>query len=247
MVCCSICYTDLFQFSQVIQKPTPANRPIVAVEGMPGAGKSALLAHIDIYEPPVFDGVLIQPDYLTDWQHVDTCHGPVDLHGSFNQNPKEYAFQLQQKIMLSFANREREWPPDKNVPIIMERSLDSLMDTTCEVMFQNGWLSPSQMALVRETGTFLRDIVPLAPTGIIYLDVEVEEAMARLRRRGHKRKDWITEDYLMKLKLEETKWINLHAEKVPLFIRLDANQSVHEVCEDLLNYETQLRKLLYVS
>jgi deoxyadenosine/deoxycytidine kinase len=189
---------------------------------------------------PVFSGVVFKPEFLPDWQQLDTLMGPVDLLASFYRDPIQFGYPLQQKIMLSLAKRETECPSDVKVSMVMERSLDTAVNVFSEVMWGEGWLTNTEIAVIRETGPFLRQITPLVPTGVVYLDVEVDEAFRRIRRRGRGGEHLITRDYLAKIKKEEENWFKTNADKIPHLIWLDANEPAEEVFKELLTYEHQI-------
>jgi deoxyadenosine/deoxycytidine kinase len=237
-------FNNLFIFLIAVNLGVPPRRNIVSIEGPIGAGKSALMDNMERSGLPLFHNVVFKPERLLEWQHVETLTGPVDLLAAFYGDPRKYGFPFQQKVMLSLAKREFECPADKTVSMIMERSLDTAMNVFSQVMMGEGWLSPTQLAILRETGEFFRERTPLVPTGVVYVDVEVEESLRRIRRRGRYGEQHITEDYLEKMKREEDKWFKANGDRIPFLIWLDGNDSEEAVFAELMGYAHSLNSAL---
>jgi deoxyadenosine/deoxycytidine kinase len=171
----------------------------VHLEGTIGAGKSTLLALFSSHP-----SVTIVEEDLVRWQAVPGCEGDGNLLGLFYANPKEYAHHFEAYVMMTKAECHQQVVP---TPIkLMERSVHSAAFVFCELMKEQGFMTPMEYALMMEHARHhLKD--PRVKVDLwIYLRTPHDIAMGRIQKRARPEEVGLTLEYLHALQCQYDKF-----------------------------------------
>lgn len=147
----------------------------ILIEGNIGSGKTTVLTAIEA------------PFYLKKFELVDKY---ADILKQFYENPKQYAFALQKRIAQ--INLEIEDEVDR--PAVFERSLESGIYIFSDMLNKDGLIEDHEMEQLRY---FLNFSIPIA--AFIYIDVDLDTCLERIKARGRPGEELITKDYLLRL------------------------------------------------
>lgn len=145
---------------------------MICLEGNIGAGKSEVLKILKEKE------FLVKSEPVEKWTLLD----------KFYKDPEIYAFPLQLQILASYA--------DANQNIIYERSAFSGLKVFSELLYDSLMITKHQYDLLT---LCTLDMIHTEPKIIIYLDLDSEECLARIRKRDRKGEENITLEYLEKI------------------------------------------------
>jgi deoxyadenosine/deoxycytidine kinase len=243
-----ICMFLFFVAEKKTKKEEQEVRYAVSVDGLPGAGKSTFIDRLKkLGKKWLKDTVFFKED-VNSWRFVDTAHGPIDLFSKFYEDPKKYGMQFQLEALMSIVRREKLCPPNKAVPVIMERSIDSCVDVFGMTLQQYDKMTDLDYDIFRRHAYMLRDLLPMRVTGVIYIEVSPEVALQRIQARSNvdycrRAEANITLDYLQHLEwLEKKKFPTANA--VPPVIRLNGELSMDDMWDQLmLERDTLIRCL----
>lgn len=161
---------------------------IICLEGLMGVGKTTLGKNLF--------------DYLKEFnQHDVIFHTePFDqkMLEQFLNDPAKYAYAFQ---LYMLARRKTNYIIAKeltktNTCSIIERSLTGDL-VFAKLQHLNGNISDSEMEVYQSV---YDEFAPYRPNHVIYLDVPVDVAMQRVRKRNRNGEDTYTEEYLTNLK-----------------------------------------------
>ena len=164
-------------------------KKIFSIEGNIGAGKSTLLSKLENVIPN--SKILYEP--VDDWKNV----GGTDLLKSFYLEPKRWAFTFELESMVSKVRSLKEIINSNVDVILMERSIFS--DKAFQLAsFYYDKISSMEMQLLDDIrNDFMKDYPVL--NGVIYLDTDVNECLARIKSRNRSEEQGIDKVYLEKL------------------------------------------------
>lgn len=148
----------------------------ILIEGNIGSGKTTVLTAIEA------------PFYIKKFELVDKY---ADILKQFYENPKQYAFALQKRI--AEINLEIEDEVDR--PAVFERSLESGIYIFSDMLNKDGLIEDHEMEQLRY---FLNYSIPIA--AFIYIDVDIDTCLERIKIRGRPGEEHITKDYLQRLR-----------------------------------------------
>lgn len=201
---------------------------IYLLEGNIGAGKSTLLDKIGERYGDRF--VLIQ-EPVDEWSTFKDKHGKSIFEHFYEDKPR-YSFMFQVFVMQSrlkrFLDAIRDHP---DAVVFMERSLYSDYYVFADMLHTQGLISDMEYSVYKAlwhnlVAHFLREHVK----GVIYLYVEPEVALERIRKRNRNGEGAIALDYLKDLHAQHQKWLvdreheDDHLDNVLI---IDANKAVN--------------------
>jgi len=199
----------------------------VLVEGNIGSGKTTLLEFFapfsDTYEEPV-----------KQWQNFK---GKNLLQLSYN-DPVQWANLFQSYVMLTSIKNHLAIS-GRSVKII-ERSLFSSQHCFVENYYQTGKLNDTEYLILVEWFEFLTTNPQLSLTVdlIIYLRIQPEVALERIKLRGRGEEVDISLSYLQALHTCHENWLLKCQFPLPApILVLDANKSLPEIKLDYLKYQ----------
>jgi deoxyadenosine/deoxycytidine kinase len=145
---------------------------IVSVEGNIGAGKSEVLKILKSR------GISVNPEPVEAWT----------LLKKYYERPAAFAFSLQAQILVSFAEIQKN---DK--VLVMERSPRCALEVFAKMLLDEGKLSESQMSIL--SCMYFELDIPKTDV-IIYLDLDSETCLSRIRQRNRNGEESINLNYL---------------------------------------------------
>lgn len=178
----------------------------VALDGNIGSGKSSVMAMLH-----ATDNIPVFPEPVDDWAEL------LDL---FYMSPREYAFALSMRVLLSFracADSSR---------CLSERSPMSCRYVFGQLAYNEGLMSQGEWDLFKE----YCDLLGWIPDAIVFIDTPAEVCMTRIRERARECETRLDLAYVKRVEFQYTtleKYCN-----VP-FIRVDGSQPAERVAEDV--------------
>jgi deoxyadenosine/deoxycytidine kinase len=146
----------------------------VILEGNIGAGKTTILNTINTSFNKQFEPV-----------------EEFTLLASFYSDPVKYAMPLQLQVVEVHLEKESKIAQST----IFERTVETSIHIFASMLHDDRIISSSQ---VNELNEYLKHSYMVS--GFIYVDVDVEKCMERIKQRGREGEDKITRQYLEKLK-----------------------------------------------
>jgi len=165
-------------------------RPLFFVEGNIGAGKSTFLKMICKHIPAAT--VTLEP--CEEWQNV-AGHNFLE---AFYKDTKHWGSLFQVYVNMTRVRKQQKEFATTDVVQIMERSWYS--DRYCfqQIMYDLGFLDDLSLSVVRELWAWGKQDVA-TPVGFIYLRVEPEICMDRMKSRARDEEVGVGLDYLQRL------------------------------------------------
>lgn len=151
------------------------------MEGSIGCGKSTLLRMLS--EAEEYDVV---PEPVTSWQTVLR---------SFYEDPKKYATSMQSLVLCSFL---RTGPAPVTGVKIYERSAFSCLHVFGEMLLEDGSMDAIQFGAFRQVFEAMEPNLVL-PRVCIYVHLDPDACVERMRQRGRVAEDNVSVDYLRRL------------------------------------------------
>lgn len=149
---------------------------VYILEGNIGAGKSTFLRLIAKHIP--YLQIALEP--LEVWQH--SIHGESILE-NFYHNPKRWAYSFELSTMMSRIRYHATQQAAANPFRILERSIYSGHYCFAMNSFKQNYMSALEWEIYNQWFNFLVPATCRAPFGFIYLRVEPETALARIKKR----------------------------------------------------------------
>ena len=146
----------------------------VILEGNIGAGKTTILNKINT-------------SYTKQFEPVEE----FTLLTSFYEDPVKYAMPLQLQVVEVHLEKESKITNST----IFERTVETSINIFASMLYDDRILSTSQF---NELNEYLKHSYMVS--GFIYVDVDVDKCMDRIKQRGREGEDKITRQYLEKLK-----------------------------------------------
>lgn len=199
----------------------------VLIEGNIGCGKTTLLNYFapyaDIFKEPV--------DL---WQNVNG-HNLLDL---LYTDPQRWATLFQTYVMLTAIQNHLE---SSSGPVkLIERSVFSSHYCFAKNFFNTGQLHKVEYQVLNDWFQFLITSPDLGIKVdlIIYLRIQPEKALERIKLRGRVEESNISLVYLQKLHNCYDTWLLNHGSPLPApVIVIDANQNMAEIQLEYLKYK----------
>ncbi len=199
----------------------------VLIEGNIGCGKTTLLKHF-ASDSASFE----EPVNL--WQNVNGHNLLQLLYG----DPKRWASLFQSYVMLTTV--KNHLTNCAGAVKIMERSLFSSQYCFATNFYQTGKLNDPEYQILGDWLKFLTTTpqLGLSVDLIIYLRIQPEVALERIKTRGREEEVNISLSYLQALHDCHENWLLNHQFPVPApVIVIDANQTLPEIKLDYLKYQ----------
>jgi deoxyadenosine/deoxycytidine kinase len=191
------------------------------IEGNIGAGKSTFLKLINKQLPYVSIG--LEP--LNNWH---TEESGKSLLRQFYEQPKRWAYTLETLALMSRVQEHMLEQKHTHELRIVERSIYSGFYCFAQNSYQSGFLTDIEWSVYKEWFHFLADNTCSIPQGFVYLKVDPEIALERIRMRNRSAESGITLSYLKDIDklhsdfLLEKKNIDTKLKDVPVLV-LDCN------------------------
>ncbi len=185
----------------------------IAISGTIGAGKTTLCQQFsEILGIPVLEEPVSTNPYLA----------------NFYSEPKKYAYDLQMYFLKQRIDAMKEMSPS----CIMDRTVFENR-VFASVMKTRGLIQPQEMKKYKRFFNKKTKAIANADL-IVYLRVDPEIALERIRTRGREYEQGIDLEYLQQLHQEYEKWIQSVAKKTKVVI-INWNQfrDARELCDCL--------------
>lgn len=173
-------------------------KKLIVIEGLIGSGKTTLLNKykllsndLDFYEQPLHEWTLLE---------------------SFYSDPKKYVYPLQEQIINSY---EKIFNESKKQTIVMESSALTAYEVYSKLANEMGNLTNTELKIIKNKVDQIHK-----PDILFYLDVDPEECLKRIKKRGRKGEEHITLEYLEGLKIKFDQFIE-KIDKTTKIIRLN--------------------------
>ena len=164
-------------------------KKIFIIEGNIGAGKSSLLKLIEKSIP----NSIILGEPVTEWKNI----GGDNLLNCLYSEPERWCFTFEVCSMISKIKKLKNALKDDSTYIFMERSLYS-DKAFHQVSYFLEKIDTKEMLILKDFYNNFKLEYP-CPNGIIYINTDVKTCLKRIKERGRKEEQGITEEYLKKL------------------------------------------------
>lgn len=161
---------------------------MILVEGNIGAGKSTFLSLLGSQTK----------DFIIAQEPVESWHKKEEgsnLLGKFYKEPQRWAYTLETFAMAARLQNHLEYTK-ANKPVIVERSIYSGHYCFAKNDFIAGYMSDVEWALYQQWFTTLVESFIKPPKCFIYLQVDPEIALERIKKRGRSGEETINAEYL---------------------------------------------------
>ncbi len=178
----------------------------VYIEGNLGAGKTTLLEKIESQISPMTMEWVAKtfPEPVAEWEKVGTSQS--NLLKLMYDSPKEHSFSFQSHAISTKVKQLKEADFVLN---IIERSLASQRDIFIPLLFSSGYLTQLQKDILEHAiSVYSKDSIHV-PDLIVFLDVEPEVALKRIRERGREAERGVTLHYLKEIRHRYSDWLDL--------------------------------------
>jgi len=162
---------------------------IISLEGNIGCGKSTLLERIAAASLQTSKRIRILKEPVDEWAKVKK--GDKTILELFYEDPRTYAFEFQILVYMSLYNAIKKQAAECDV-LICERSLESNIHIFAEMLYDKGWISESQMGVLR----FMADTYKIKTDYRVYLFCPATICHYRVRERARQGEEKITLEYL---------------------------------------------------
>lgn len=195
---------------------------LVSVVGNIGCGKSTVLGHL--HAPPQR---LTVPEPLDRWK---------TWLDAFYAQPEQFAFGLQMKILLEHTRRPSI--PSSAIVTIVERSPEDALHVFARVLTEGFCMTELEYELLRE----YTERLGWVPDVCVYLRLDPQTCLARVRTRSRTCEKQVDLDYLQKIHDKYETWVeDVRRQGRTRIYVVDASQSesdvlraVREVIHDLI-------------
>lgn len=187
----------------------------ISIEGNIGAGKSTTLKHLQNSGYEVF------PEPVQEWK---------DWLPEFYADKKRWAFGFQMKVLSSFLT------PTYPDTCIVERSPVSTRHVFGQLLYNDGCLTDREWSLFKD----VYDSYAWTPDVIIYIKVDPEVALKRIKARDRRGESHIDLEYIKKINFQYNIMLKYDDQNRETYI-IDGNQSPDVVAREI---EAIIRKTL---
>jgi deoxyadenosine/deoxycytidine kinase len=216
-----------------------SKHPIVlSLEGNIGAGKSTILAKLQIYieyhKSEIPGKILFMKEPVDQWASIaDTVSGETILQ-KFYADPKTNAFAFQIMAYTTRMNMLRKMIADnqkegEQLIIICERCLETDKEVFAKMLYDDGFIDNLHYQIYN----LVSSENPFKTSGIIYLETDPTICFERISNRGRSGEQGIAIDYLKKCHAYHEAWFCKTSQSI---LKLNVND---DVTYDLLD-ETDL-------
>ena len=203
-------------------------KKIYALEGNIGAGKTTIMAIIGQY----FSSVEFVEEPVNQWQNL----GGMNLLDAFYTDPQRWGFSFEFYSMLSKIKALLKAANSDKPVIVIERSILSnkvFMDLSHEL----GKLQEMEYKMLMNTYDFYLQHVYPQLSGIIYLDIPVDECIRRITKRNRGEECSIERSYLQRIKEK----MDLLADSSTMHViridgMYDCERDKVRICQDMESY-----------
>lgn len=216
---------------------TTTRGKIAVVCGNIGSGKSTLLDEIARRTR----GVVSVKEALRDWN--TTCKNGKPLLENYYQQPKRYALQMQQNILVSQLkswkrarnklatttskqhHHEHHQPSSKTRLHLLERSFHDVLRVFTPALVEHKYIPTEWLTQQQKCEqTMPQDL----PDLVLWIDTDVEVCMQRIKKRGRPGEQHITLEYLKTIRKYELEMLqDFEAKQVKIY-SVQGNQSVSQ-------------------
>jgi deoxyadenosine/deoxycytidine kinase len=201
--------------------------PVWSIEGIPGVGKSTVLAQIKDIKAINGSPVIVLDEPIDEWNTVVDDNN-LTLFELFYKDPKQHGFAFQMLALITRVNllkKAIEEHPDSHIFTERCPSSDRVF---AQLLFENGSITKEQYAVYNKAWKLLNK-VPI--TGIVYMRASAECALQRCISRGRDG-EVLSLDYLQQcLDLHETWLLTVHN-----WLVIDAEMNTATTVKSILRF-----------
>ena len=208
---------------------------IVSLDGLPGAGKSWLLRHLDSFISNISNRkVICLQEPVEEWSKLkDSCGNTLFSLYYKNQSRYSLAFQLQ-VLHTRFELFEKTILQNPNSIIITERDIVTDCEVFTKMLYDDGKFQEIEFMLYRQLfNSYLDRLKKMCPESAyrIWLNVSPAVCMGRIAKRGRKEEKTITMEYLENLEKYHKNAFN----QIEGLLKVDCEEDYESVPHDVLN------------
>jgi len=177
---------------------------IISLNGNIGAGKSTLMGKLEeLYKEN--DKIIIVKEPVDVWEGIKDEQG-VGLLENFYKNQAKFAFSFQMTAyisLLALLKKTRIDHPDK--VIIVERCMNSSRNIFAKMLHDDGLITLIDNTIYNQW--YNEFINELGDIKYVYLKIDAEECLRRIKKRNRKGEDNISLNYLKKVEKYHDDWL----------------------------------------
>ncbi len=178
----------------------------VYIEGNLGVGKTTLLEKIESQLPLLTMEWVAKtfPEPVAEWEKVGSSES--NLLKLMYESPKEHSFSFQSHAIATKVKQLKEADFVLN---IIERSLASQRDIFIPLLSSSGYLTQLQKDILDYSISIHSKDSINVPDLIVFLDVEPDVALERIRQRDREAERGVTLQYLKEIRHRYSDWLDL--------------------------------------
>jgi deoxyadenosine/deoxycytidine kinase len=182
----------------------------ICIEGNIGAGKSTVLRRL------AEEGLHVIPEPVEEWSQ---------WLREFYSDRKRWAFAFQMKVLLSFLTKAHPESP----LVIYERSPLSTRFVFGQLLYNDGCFTENEWELYKS----VCESYAWTPDAIVYVRVDPETALSRIRERDRDGEGGIDMDYIRKINFQYN--IMMKYDESQRVFEVDGNRDSEQVAQDVLS------------
>jgi deoxyadenosine/deoxycytidine kinase len=183
---------------------------IISLEGNIASGKSTILDKIETN-----DRVRILQEPIQEWNTIQKNGKPIlEL---FYEYPAKYAFEFQVLVYMSLYNAIKKQSENCEI-LIIERSLESNIFIFGQMLYDKGFISPTQFSILN----YMYETYRIKTNKRVYLFIPYSICFCRVRIRNRQGEEYINGDYLKLLQ----KYHRNFFEKFPYDVLLENEKDI---------------------
>ena len=183
----------------------------ISIEGNIGAGKSYLIEAVRKF----IKHTRIVAEPLEIWNNIKFKDGE-DILTKFYGNMKRYGFLMQINCLGTKLRQIRE---ANQINIVTERSFETDRRVFSEALMSDELMDPAEIEVYDNLKVAICEIGNILPTCYIYLRVDPEVCLERIKKRGRESEKTITLEYLQKIHKYHEEWLM----DIPNVLIIDGN------------------------
>lgn len=173
----------------------------ISIEGNIGAGKTRLMNHLREH----LEGVTFVDEPVDRWLSYRDAEGSTIL-SQFYEDKRRWAFTFQWMAMVTRHMEAQERTGGVGVAL-QERSVGADGHVFAKQLYENGCMTEVEWKVYTDWFDKLADLLKAKSQCMIYLRVEPETCLERIRKRGRAGEESVTLEYLKQLHDKHDDWM----------------------------------------
>jgi deoxyadenosine/deoxycytidine kinase len=179
---------------------------IITIEGNIGSGKSTILEKLEEFMKDN-SRIIFLKEPVDIWESIKDTNTGENILQKFYKNQEKYAFSFQVMAYASRLSMIRNIIKTCNEIdiIICERSLDADKHIFAKMLYHDGKIDDVSYQIYNKFYNMFEDEFKL--DGIVYIDVDAEICIERIKKRSRIGESGISLEYLQKCKSYHHEWL----------------------------------------